>query len=74
METAGITHVPKEPSVTSYDQLRPISLTPIFARVFESFLAQWIVHDISALIDTKQFGNLKGCSTVHYLVDMLNLY
>ena len=70
-KTAAITPIPKEKTVNSLDQLRPISLTPIFARVFESFIAKWIVDDIAEHIDKKQFGNVKGSSTVHYLVDLL---
>ena len=34
LKTAAITPIPKEKTVSSLDQLRPISLTPIFARVF----------------------------------------
>ena len=70
-KTAAITPIPKEKTVNSLDQLRPIALTPIFARVFESFIAKWIVDDIAEHIDKKQFGNVKGSSTVHYLVDLL---
>lgn len=71
-KTATVVPIPKEKNITSLDKLRPISLTPIFARVFESFIAQWILADISSKLDPKQFGNVKGSSTSHYLVDMLD--
>ena len=71
-KTATVVPIPKEKSISSFDQLRPISLTPIFARVFESFVAKWILEDISSKLDPKQYGNVKGSSTVHYLVDMLH--
>ena len=38
----------------------------------ESFLAKWILKDITSQLDSDQYGNGKGSSTVHYLVDMLN--
>ena len=71
-KTATILPIPKEKNITTFDQLRPISLTPIFARILESFIAKWILEDISAKLDPKQYGNIKSSSTVHYLVDMLH--
>ena len=71
-KTATVVPIPKEKNITSYDQLRPISLTPIFARVFETFLVNWIHDDIASQLNSNQYGNVKGSSTVHYLVDMLN--
>ncbi|XP_071953430.1 uncharacterized protein [Antedon mediterranea] len=63
--------VPKVPNVTSFQDLRPISLTPIFAKMFESFLTDWVTSDIHQHLDIKQFGCRKGSSTSHYLVDMI---
>lgn len=72
MQNCGNYPAPKKTKVTSDDQLHPISFTPLLARVFESFLAEWIVCDnTSAHFVSKQFGNLNVFSTVHYLVDML---
>ncbi|XP_063951555.1 uncharacterized protein LOC135153199 isoform X2 [Lytechinus pictus] len=70
-KTSCITPIPKEKVISSYDQLRPISLTPLFFRTLESFVAKWVVEDISTHIDKRQFGNVKGCSTAHYLVHLL---
>ena len=42
------------------------------ARIFEGFLADWMMNDIIHIIDPKQFGNLKGSSVSHYLVDMMD--
>ena len=60
------------------NDLHPIALTPIFGRVFESFLARtgglkkiflarWLGKDFE-----RENGNVKGISTSHYLVDLLN--
>ena len=46
--------------------------TPILAGVFESFLARWLREDFEPELDPKQYGNVKGISTSHYLVDMLH--
>ena len=69
---ASVCPIPKGPRVSSFDQLRPISITSIIARVFEGFLAEWVMRDIHHLVDIKQFGNMKGSSLVHYLVSMLD--
>ncbi|XP_072048885.1 uncharacterized protein [Amphiura filiformis] len=60
------THPPRE------DKLRPVSLTDCFAKVSESFITNWVLEDVSEKIDTRQFGNVKGVSTAHYLVSLLH--
>ena len=54
------------------DSLRPISLTCIFAKIFEDFVVEWILNDIILAIDSHQFGSLKGSSTTHCLVRFLD--
>ena len=54
------------------DKLRPVSLTDCFAKVSESFITNWVLEDVSDKIDTQQFGNIKGVSTSHCLVSLLN--
>ena len=50
----------------------PISLTDIFAKIAEGFVAKWVVQDIENNIDVNQFGNVQGVSTSHYLVSLLH--
>ncbi|XP_030844668.1 uncharacterized protein LOC115925216 [Strongylocentrotus purpuratus] len=69
---ASISAIPKTNPVTSYDQLRPISITPTLARIFEGFLADWIMSSIRPFVDHRQFGNLRGSSVTHYLVSLLD--
>eukprot|EP00057_Strongylocentrotus_purpuratus_P011981 XP_011666455.1 PREDICTED: RNA-directed DNA polymerase from mobile element jockey-like [Strongylocentrotus purpuratus] len=69
---SSVCPIPKGSRVTGYDQLRPISITPILARLFEGFLADWVMEDIKPLVDSHQFGNMKGSSVDHYLVGMLD--
>ena len=63
--------VPKQ-SPPSLDKLRPISLTSIFAKVAEGFVAGWVIDDIGDSIDMRQFGNVSGVSTNHYLVNLMH--
>ena len=52
------------------DKLRPVSLTPTLAKVAESFITRWMMSDIESSLDHSQFGNRKGRSTNHYLVQL----
>ena len=70
-KTASIIPVPKVKNPASANELRPIALTKILGRVFESFLSEWLKDDFTPVLDNKQYGNVKGTSTTHYLVDML---
>ena len=54
------------------DKLRPISLTDTFAKIFESFVAKWTLKDLFPNLDKRQFGNVHGLSTSHYLIDLLH--
>ena len=71
-KTAIVVPIPKQfpPSV---DKLRPISLTDIFAKIAEGFIAKWVVEDIQDSVDINQFGNIQGVSTAHYLLNLMNV-
>ena len=71
-KTSSITPVPKEKNAKTLDKLRPISLTKLFGRIFEKYLADWTLEDFSPHIDSKQYGNLPNSSTTHYLVDLVD--
>ncbi|XP_063969531.1 uncharacterized protein LOC135157537 [Lytechinus pictus] len=72
-KNASVCPVPKVPNVIDFSQLRPISVTTAFARIFESFLAEWLTSDLGHRMDCSQFGNLKGSSINHYLVSLLDV-
>ena len=67
--SAIVVPIPKQfpPSI---DKMRPISLTDIFAKIAEGFIAKWVVQDIQDSIDINQFGNIQGVSTAHYLLNL----
>ena len=50
--------------------MSPISLTDIFAKIAEGFIAKWLVQDIHDSVDINQFGNIQGVSIAHYLLNL----
>ena len=69
---ATITPVAKKPSPKSPGDLRPLSLTPTFSKVLEQFLVPLILADIRPSIDIRQYGNMRGASTTHYLIRLMH--
>ena len=69
---ATITPVAKKPIATSPGDLRPLSLTPTFSKVMEQFIVPLILDDIKSSIDVRQYGNMRGSSTSHYLVRLMH--
>ena len=54
--------------------IRPISLTPIAAKVFESIIMKWVDETIEGEIDAKQFGGISGTSTTDVLVELVHMW
>ena len=72
-ETANVIPLPKRnPPVSIEKDIRPISLTPIAAKVFESIVMKWIDEQMDGKIDNKQFGGISGTSTTDVLLEMVN--
>ena len=72
---ANVIPVPKTCPVKDIRvDLRPISLTATLSKVLESFLSQWIMNAIKSKLDPKQFGSLKGSSTVDALISMFHCW
>ena len=69
---ATIAPIPKE-SPATISKLRPISLTSLLAKVCEGFVSKWALHDISSSIDRNQYGSIKGSSTSHCLIEILDI-
>jgi hypothetical protein len=64
-----ITPIPKVPSVSCEEELRPISLTASLSKILE---VNWMMDDVKHKIDPQQFVCLKGTSTTFCLIDMIN--
>ena len=63
--------IPKVTPPTSEDDLRNISKTPFFSKVYESFLAEWLLDIVEPYLDPGQCG-LRGSSITHYLIQLLH--
>ena len=55
----------------SEDDLRPISKTFFFSKLYESFIGEWLLPIIRPFMDPGQYG-IKGSSIVHYLIKFLH--
>ena len=53
-------------------QTRVISLTAFWSKCLEGFVIDWLFQAIGHKIDFSQYGGLKGHSTSHYLIDLVN--
>ena len=72
-KTPNVIPLPKgNPPVSIEKDIRPISLTPIAAKVFESIVMKWIDEKMDGKIDNKQFGGISGTLTTDVLLEMVN--
>ena len=51
-------------------KFRPISLTPVLSKIAEGYARDLLLESIGDRLDIRQFGSIKGSSTVHALVEM----
>jgi hypothetical protein len=74
-KNANVVPTPKiKPVCSIQNDLRPISLTPTLSKLLESFVGQWMLEAIEDKFDPKQFGGLRGRSTIHALIDILQIW
>lgn len=52
--------------------MHPVSLTHTFGKVLDGYMVNLSLADMHLHIDQYQFGNLKGRSTTHYMVFLLD--
>lgn len=64
-----VTVIPKKSSPSDFSDLRNISCTLFFSKVFEGHLLKCMQEEIS--LKPNQYGGVKGCSTTHMLVDII---
>ena len=65
--------MPKKHSPGSLERdIRPISLTPILAKVLEAIVLNWVDDVITPQLDERQFGGLSGTGTTDALVEMVH--
>ena len=67
-KTEYVTAIPKKTHPASPDDLRNISCTRLFSKVYESFILQWLTQQVG--IRNNQFGGMRGSGTEHFLVHL----
>ena len=63
-----VTVIPKKTLPQSYSDLRNISCTKLFSKIYESYVLMWAQEEIE--LKPNQYGGTKGCSTAHMLVSI----
>ena len=64
--------VPKITHPKEISDLRKISSTSDYSKIFESFLKDWIMEDVANKIDIGQYGGLPGIGTEHLIVCLID--
>ena len=68
------TPIPKVTDPESEEDLRIIYKTSFLGKIYESFVADWLIPVIMPFLDPGQYGGLKGRSTNHCLIKLYTLY
>ena len=67
-----VTPAPKVTDPKEISDLRKISCTSDYSKLYEGYLKEWIIEDISDKIDIGQFGGQAGVGTEHMIVCYLD--
>ena len=62
----------KVPQPCNEDDLRIISLTPMYSKIYEKIVMEWLLKYLGDKIDPYQYGGQKENSVAHYLIDFIN--
>ena len=74
-KSAEVVPVPKvDAPMSIQNDLRPISLLPTLAKVFESIVGNWLLSFIEPYLDNCQFGCRKSRSTAHALIAIIHTW
>ena len=66
-----VTPIPKKSIPQGINDLRNISCTALFSKVYESFVLGWLNEQVG--MRANQLGGMRGAGTEHYLVEMYQL-
>ena len=66
-----VTPIPKKPVPSTINDLRNISCTALFSKVYESFVLGWLGEQVG--MRSNQMGGMRGAGTKHYLVELYQL-
>ena len=54
------------------NELRKIASLKNFSKIAENIISKWLIFDKAELRDKSQYGNEKGVSVNHYLIQMIH--
>ena len=66
-----VTPIPKKSLPADVNDLRNISCTALFSKVYESFVLGWLSEQVG--MRSNQMGGMRGAGTEHYLVELFQL-
>ena len=66
--------IPLAKVLNPYDesQVRIISLTALYSKIYEKIVLVWLLRYVKTHIDPRQYGGMKGSSITHYLIELVN--
>ena len=64
-----VSTIPKKKLPSDFADLRNISCTLLFSKVFEGFVLQYAMEELN--LKHNQYGGVKGCSTSHMLIEIM---
>ena len=67
-----VTPAPKVNHLQTIEDSRKMSGTSDYSKLYEGYLKDWIMEDISPNLDIGQFGGQPGIGTEHMIVCMLD--
>ena len=62
--------IPKKQTPNEYNDLRPISMSPLWSKILESFISDLTLLETKNNWKNNQHGGLKGSSTDHVLIEV----
>ena len=69
-KTETVIPIPKTISPGSFDDIRPISMTTLWSKILESYVASFTLEETAHNWKKNQYGGRKGSSTDHVLVGL----
>ena len=69
-KTETIIPIPKTLTLGGFDDIRPISMTTLWSKILESYVAKFTVDETSKNWKNNQYGSRKGASADHVLVSL----
>lgn len=64
--------IPKTISPGDFDDIRPISMTTLWSKVMETYVATFTIEETALNWNKDQYGGRKGSSTDHVLISLWN--